>query len=101
LDGGQIMLDLFSWFSPRNGSKAALVVSMALAGFLAVNFLLAVRGKPLIPFLGEGDTYQALFFAYLAVNSFLILRQEMDRNRWIDSHRYDYEDERDGWRSGR
>jgi stage IV sporulation protein FB len=101
LDGGQIMRDFLMWISPRRGLQAGLVLSATIAGILALNALSGAHKGPTIPYIPPLGTISAFFFGFMAVANIQALNQVHDRNRWIDSHRYDYEDERDGWRGGR
>src|SRR5262249_18434839 len=70
LDGGQISRELFEAFNPRNGLRAALILSTVLAGVVAANSLIKhVNGRPLIPYFFAGGLFAALFFGMLAVGS--------------------------------
>jgi len=90
LDGGRISRETFEWLMPQNGTATSLVVSMIVAGLLAVNSLAAASGKPIIPFL-PGDMFMGLFFALFAVNNF----QEWQMVRYRARHPWD--SERDEW----
>jgi hypothetical protein len=57
---------------------------MIVAGILAINSLLAVKGAGIIPFL-PGDMYLGLFFALFAVNNF----QEWQMARYRSRHPWD------------
>src|SRR5262249_24538182 len=76
LDGGQISRDFLDWLLPRNGAPIAFGISLALAGVLAIHCLLASSGTLLIPFLPIGGTYNAIFFALLAVGSYQAMQME-------------------------
>jgi Zn-dependent protease len=86
LDGGQISREVCTAVSPWNGARVALGLSFLLAGVLALHFLLAANGRPLIPFLPGGGMFSALFFALLALESFQMLQQTpaQRRPRWPD-----------------
>jgi Zn-dependent protease len=98
LDGGQISTDLLSFVSPRSGFKAALALSATVAGVLALNSLLEVRGGPIIPYLPSGGFYTAILFAWLALGSIQLLQAQASKDRWVDQHRYDFEDGQEDWR---
>jgi stage IV sporulation protein FB len=59
LDGGQIAREVFLQLSPRDGLRTSLIVSMLTAGGLAVVALTQWKSP-----------YSALFFGYLAYNSY-------------------------------
>jgi hypothetical protein len=68
------------------GLTWALGISLVLAGILALHCVLAMNGRPLIPFLRFGSTYSALLFGVLALQSFLMLQQSHSQRRWMDDH---------------
>lgn len=88
LDGGQIVREVFSGISPRNGAVAALWVSLIIAVLLALHALLVARGgQPVIWFL-PGGIFMAVFFAYFAIGSWQAIQEEQRRNRsWMDDDR--------------
>jgi Zn-dependent protease len=75
LDGGQISNDVLDACWPGRGLRAALWLSVGVAGVLAVHCLMAYNGHPFLPFLEKGDLFAALFFGYLACNSYFVLSQ--------------------------
>ncbi len=83
LDGGMISRELFQWTLPESGTAISLIVSLIVAGALAVYSLIGASGHPLIPLL-PGDFYMALFFGLFAVNNFqewqMVRRRS--RNPW-------------------
>jgi Zn-dependent protease len=96
LDGGQITRNFLSWLSPRNGAKAALALSAAVAALLAINELLVLaKMQPLIAAIAQGSVYMALLFGSLAMGSV----QAMNQVGWAEKHRLE-EDEREPWRGG-
>jgi stage IV sporulation protein FB len=81
LDGGQISKELCETLSPNRGSTNALGLSMVVAGLLAVHCFLVVIGKQLVP-VSMGNTYTAILFAILAVQSFQLMQQVQSQDRW-------------------
>jgi stage IV sporulation protein FB len=69
LDGGMISRELFDWIQPEKGVATSLIVSMVIAGLLAISALLPQHNIPILLYL-SGDTYLALFFAMFAVNNY-------------------------------
>ena len=86
LDGGQISRDVCEGVNRDRGLTWALGISLVLAGILALHCVLAMNGRPLIPFLRFGSTYSALLFGVLALQSFLMLQQVHSQRRWMDDH---------------
>lgn len=87
LDGGQVSREFFEWLSPRAGTRISLVISLLLAGVLAVNSVLAMNNQPHIPYLPAGGLYTVLLFAMLAIESFQLLQAyskpwDDDRQPW-------------------
>jgi stage IV sporulation protein FB len=89
LDGGQISRELWQWILPGNGVRAALALSMCVAGVLALNALQIERtGEALpvldrVPYVNEaGGVYLAILFAMLAFYSFQALQVEARRKPW-------------------
>jgi Zn-dependent protease len=79
LDGGRISYDFLGWLSPDNGGKAAFVISMIIAGLLALH---ALAREPIVPILPSGDWYAAILFGSLALGSYQALQAERRRNPW-------------------
>jgi Zn-dependent protease len=79
LDGGRISRDFLDWLIPERGVAASLVVSIVIAGFLAIHTLAASQGIFRIPYLPRG-IFTGLFFAMFAVNNFFEL-QDLRINR--------------------
>lgn len=85
LDGGQIARELFQAIMPERGTAFSLGISMVVSGFLAVHLLMAMQGKPLIPYLNYRSMYMAIFFALFCLTSFTALQAENARRRpWRD-----------------
>jgi Zn-dependent protease len=96
LDGGQISRDIFTFISPRSGASVAYGVSLVLAGLIAVDTLMAMNGRPILPIrLPIGGLWTVLMFGYLAVGSFMALQEEQSRRNWMDERvqRWDHDDE--------
>jgi Zn-dependent protease len=79
LDGGQISRDLFNWFMQGRGIRPSLGLSLFVAGFIAINALLAAADRPL-PGIGQylpGGMYIGILFGLLALGNY----QEMQQTR--------------------
>ena len=107
LDGGHVSRDIITWFARSRGVQISLVLSIIVAGGIAINVLLAYLGKPHIEWLAVGGTYMGIFFAILAVNNFLQLQYESTRRarpRWNrnddDGERLPWERDPDWWKKG-
>jgi Zn-dependent protease len=99
LDGGQISRDFLDWLDPGKGLRTSLIISMLVAGILAVNSLAATYGKPLIPFLGMGDLFMTLLFAMFALQSYQLLQQlPAGRRRWDEDRDEPWQVDRGGYR---
>lgn len=85
LDGGQISRDVCEGASRRNGLRTSLMISVGVAGALAVLSLLSMAGRSPLPFR-FGDGYTALLFGLLAFQSFQLLQQVNAESRWMDDH---------------
>jgi Zn-dependent protease len=84
LDGGQISRELFTAATPRNGLRVSLVISLLLSALLAVHCLMVEYKRPLLPFLPIGGMLNALLFAMLAMENYMMLQQvnEQQRRPW-------------------
>lgn len=90
LDGGRVSREFFEWLSPGRGIRASLILSLALAGLLAVHSLCTEYDRPLIPFLDIGGMYTAILFALIALANYQELqaarntypREEVPDERW-------------------
>jgi stage IV sporulation protein FB len=80
LDGGRISRETFEWLMPRNGTGISLFVSFLVAAFLAITFLAAYKGYPILPYI-QGGLLSALFFALFAVNNLLDWQMLRDHSR--------------------
>jgi stage IV sporulation protein FB len=82
LDGGRIAREICTWCSSRYGIRASLILSLCVAGFLAVVCLAAYFKRPILPYTEVvGDLFMGLFFAFFAVGSFMALGQEAPLQR--------------------
>jgi Zn-dependent protease len=98
LDGGQVSRELCEWLIRYNGVRASLWLSISIAGALAVNSLMAVNGRPLIPHVPTGGLYMALLFGMLALNNYFELQQTPPSSGgWGEKHRV-WLDDQDDWR---
>ena len=84
LDGGRLTREICQAVNWNQGTRISLIISMAAAGFLAVNTALAINGKQHVPYLNGGGMYSVIFFAVLALQSFQLLQQENQRNIFSD-----------------
>ncbi len=82
LDGGMVMREFCEWISPREGTRVSLGISMASAGFLAVNTLLFINRQAHVPYLHGYGMYTVLFLAMLVFESYQLLK--LYRNPWDD-----------------
>jgi Zn-dependent protease len=99
LDGGQMCRELFTWFSRRSGVRVSLMLSISVSGILAIHFLAAYFGRPLIPILGSGGIYTVLLFASLAFGSVSALKQDAAIHReWNDEPWRDPDDDGEAWK---
>ncbi len=71
LDGGQIAREIVVRLYPQDGLRLSLVISAVVAGVVAALGLVQWR-----------DVWVAVFFAYLAVNSFAMLSAYSGRGGW-------------------
>ena len=101
LDGGQVSREAFNWFMRGQGLRAALGLSMFVAGLIAINALLANAGRPL-PVVGQylpGGLYIALLFGLLALSNFQEMQQVKAFTRTWDYERRDpWERDPDYWK---
>jgi stage IV sporulation protein FB len=88
LDGGQISRDVCTWLNPRSGVRLSLGISFLLAALLALNSLLAQYDRPHVPLVAVG-IFGAIMFAMLAIQSFQLMQQAQEQERWADRHRED------------
>ena len=78
LDGGKISRETFEWLMPVQGTGISLIVSLILAGALAIGAIW-IR-----------DMFLGLFFAMFAINNF----QEWQAVRYQSRHPWENEEER-------
>ncbi len=75
LDGGQVSRDILGHLIPQQGFQIALVISLVVAGSLAINAVLGeTQNRTFIPFAPRGF-YIAIMFGLLAFQSFQLLQQ--------------------------
>lgn len=86
LDGGQISREFFEGAMGYRGTQAALWLSVAVAGLVALDALLAQTGRRFLPdHYPALDMYGAFFFLSLAAGSFQALQAEKARREgWHD-----------------
>ena len=63
LDGGQIAREILLWFSPYDGFRQSVVLSIITAGLLAV-----------FAFTQLHSFFAAIFFVAMAMENFVMLR---------------------------
>jgi Zn-dependent protease len=85
LDGGQISRELWLTSSPEQGLTRSLGLSMVVAALFAINSVLVMIGRPLLPW-HIGSWYSALLFASLALQSYQLMQRAHAEQRWRDSH---------------
>jgi stage IV sporulation protein FB len=71
LDGGQIAREFFIYFSPGDGIRQSLMLSILTAAIISALALIRLR-----------DLFICLFFAYLAYESFMALQAYTRGGRW-------------------
>ena len=86
LDGGMVTRELCVAASRQKGVETSLLISIGMAGILAIHCLMASNGRPLIPYLAWfGGTFMAIFFAMDCVQCIQLYQQERARrNPWDD-----------------
>ena len=85
LDGGKVTRELCQAVSYLKGLETSLLISILVAGILALNAFLSKPGHPLIPYLSWfGGSFLAIFFAISCVQSVQLYQQERSRGRWDD-----------------
>jgi stage IV sporulation protein FB len=83
LDGGQITREWFTYFTPRNGVRFSLHLSIGVCLLLALHALIAWRtGSYVIPHLD--DPLDIFFFGMFAAVGYQALQAENERTRWFD-----------------
>jgi Zn-dependent protease len=103
LDGGQVARELCAAQWGLRGERAALSLSIALAGLIALHAaVLEYSGQVLIPFLHQvGGMFTAILFLLLAIECYQELQRVRAREpRWNDrwDDRTSWERDRDAWR---
>jgi Zn-dependent protease len=89
LDGGHIAREACVGAFGQRGLRVSLGVSLVVAALLAVNALVALKGEPFIPYIGQlfaGGWFMVLFFAMFAVQSLQMLQAVQAERRWHDDH---------------
>ena len=74
LDGGQVCREVCSIFSSRDGQRVSLMVSVGVAGLLAVNGFMGANGRGFLPYVPAGR-YTGFLFAMLAFKSWMLLQR--------------------------
>jgi Zn-dependent protease len=100
LDGGQISREVFNWFMRGRGIRAALGLSMFVAGLIAFNAIASHAGHPL-PLVGRylpSGLYIALLFGLLALSNYQELQQVKSYTRTWDYKREPWERDPDYWK---
>jgi len=97
LDGGQITRDFLSIFVPRRAVRASLLISAIVAGIIALNSLSEHYRGPHVPWIYTGGILGAIFFGLMAASNVQALNQHMERDRWVERHRFD-PDDNEAWR---
>jgi Zn-dependent protease len=95
LDGGQISREVFTSFTPNNGLRMSLVLSIVIAVAIAV-----IAAVGVVKLIGQ-DWYLAILFGLLALSSFQMLQQL--RSRYQPEEREElapWERDPDYWKRG-
>jgi Zn-dependent protease len=98
LDGGQTSREIFDWLMPRGGIRASLILSIAVAGLIAINSFFSTDDHSLIPYLYTGGRYTALLFLLLALNNFQDLQTLPSRPGSWHEERAPWEQDPDYWK---
>jgi stage IV sporulation protein FB len=99
LDGGKVSREFFTWINPRNGVRASLIISIVTAGLLAVNaFVAHQKGEGFLPYVPTGGMWMALFYAILAVESWMALQALQRQPSWETDERLPWESDPDAWK---
>jgi Zn-dependent protease len=86
MDGGMIARELCVAVSPRKGIETSLLISIGVAGVLAIQCLMADNDMPLIPYLGwVRGTFLGIWFAIDCVQSIQLYQMERSRRNPWDS----------------
>jgi Zn-dependent protease len=107
LDGGQVSRELFRWWTPTNGVRYSLALSLVTAVLVTINAISAAMGGPtFLPSILTGGRFFIFFFAIFAVESFILMQAELSRHHggWRDpddSDRLPWETDPDDWKRGR
>jgi Zn-dependent protease len=84
LDGGRVTREACEVVAPGRGAIFAMGVSTLVCAGIALYILLSAAHKvPRLPYLGD-NMFNALLFAWLAVNSYQAMQFEQARQRWDD-----------------
>jgi Zn-dependent protease len=97
LDGGHVSRDIITWFSPRNGVRISLILSIVVACLVSLNAILEHFGKWHVPYVPAGGWYVGILFAVLAINNGLQLQFESQRARARSRFGDSDDDERMPW----
>ncbi len=107
LDGGQVTRELLRWATPTNGTRYSLAISLVTASVVTINSIsAAMNGPTLLPGVLTGGVFFILFFAIFAVESFILMQQELARYHGSfrdpdDADRLPWESDPDDWKRGR
>jgi hypothetical protein len=107
LDGGQVSRELFKWWTPTNGVRYSLALSLVTAVLVTINAIsAAMNGPRFLPIILTGGRFFIFFFAIFAVESFILMQAELSRHHggWRDpddSDRLPWESDPDDWKRGR
>jgi Zn-dependent protease len=98
LDGGMVSREICTWLSPRGGLRFSLGLSVAVGEFFALHALLAnAKGAFVIPYLPT-DTYVAILFGVLAVESWQLLQMTPKPKGYEADDRMPWETDPDAWK---
>ena len=105
LDGGQVALEIFTWFNRNSGPRNSLALSVATGLMLTISAVSEVMGGPTLSFLPSLGKLCIFLFAALTINCFILLLQEnaQIRGGWRDpddDDRLPWERDPDEWKRG-
>jgi stage IV sporulation protein FB len=98
LDGGQVSLEIWNWFSPNNGLRYAMIMSIATALLLTVNSIAESFQHPILPWIPTGGGYTVILYLCLAGENYLMLRRIGDSEYYREEPRAPWERDPDFWK---
>jgi hypothetical protein len=98
LDGGQVSLEVWNWFTPTNGLRYAMIMSIVTAILLALNSLAECLNHPILPWIFTGGSYTLILYLFLAAQNYLTLRHIRETGYYPEEPRAPWERDPDFWK---